>query len=357
LHAIRYALDHVAEKGCDISYFKALFNGVPSSTYFSFEHLDLQYLARPDVCAWLELLAKHRNYITLRDFDNSNEAPRVISTLRGVTLKKTGMARLEDKDHLTKNTKVDAPLTLNQKQLLVRMLQEQTTQDAASSYLNKNLFKKADQFAIDRWIMYAFFRRTSKLGIDFATTKLGGVAFNEASTAFYKLGKLGKKKSNIDISKGLALMEARVAQDKDKRITLSEYRHAKNSPHSKTIIFYSEGGDAGAKLAKQKSFKRYFMPSKSRHAGKIDKLRGAVKGKKPLLPPLSSIYKSIFRIKKKFVFIHQQSPIEECYSSCCLFFGDTWGFYYFPHQSCCVQFAPGRQPIVSLDFFCESKLR
>jgi hypothetical protein len=74
--------------------------------------------------------------------------------------------------------------------------------------------------------MYAFFRRTSKLGIAFATSRLGGIAFNEVGSLFHKSNymDLFKEARPKGIEEGIVKVE----QAREKAITSSEWKLAKD---------------------------------------------------------------------------------------------------------------------------------
>ncbi|HET9078523.1 MAG TPA: hypothetical protein VFN68_16420 [Acidimicrobiales bacterium] len=96
----------------------------------------------------------------------------------------------------------------------------------------------AKQAALNEWVYRAFFRRTSKLGQDFTVKVLGGmVHFNTVADPDYKplLGPQWK-------DKGLEKMSKSGKNDKNRAITVSEYRHMKKlaKQHPGSFNVYGE---------------------------------------------------------------------------------------------------------------------
>ena len=245
IHFIRNALNAWEKSKQPQEWWSALY-GVKDMTeaerYFPAE--TLVFLdQREDVKKWASLLSQYAGYVGLQDFGEGADA---VDTMRGNRITETGYARLKKKAHFSKNLKNDMDWSEDELRTLAKMMSVQTVQSAAQLYLAQN---NRMRYLSDLWCMYAFFRRTSKLGIRFATTVLNGIAFNEAGAV---LRQAHQSFVNIDVfresrPKGIKEALDLVDQSSNKFITLSEWKLAKEEYKKrcgdKCIVFYSEGHD------------------------------------------------------------------------------------------------------------------
>ncbi|NEQ36041.1 MAG: hypothetical protein F6K40_06980 [Okeania sp. SIO3I5] len=188
---------------------------------------------------WMKFLVANSQKIGLWDLgDSTPEGRRFFQLLPG---KATGLNLIKSKKRFEKNIDENFNKKLTEK-LVHKLLSYGTDYDTALNKFTK-LNKENNPLAqdVNKWVQNAFWRRTSKLGIDFATTMESGldarVHFNLTSGRQNDTG--GWEPDPKGIIKD-------VEEDRGKRkITESEWRYAqkliKNDPSLKErILEYSE---------------------------------------------------------------------------------------------------------------------
>ncbi|KAF3889243.1 MULTISPECIES: hypothetical protein [Nostocales] len=191
--------------------------------------------ANADLQAWIQKLAQNASTIGLYDFgDKTSEG---IFGFREAQ----GLKKIKSKNRFTKNLKnserSDQAVHLHPKDIHAWLAPERTFSQAI------NLFTKMSEEqknALRQWIYKAFFRRTSKLGIDFVTQDLNArVNFNTASAINPHSD---DPFLNTPRRHGLRFNDINMDQSKDRSITISEYRHIMkhigNDPAK--VNFYNE---------------------------------------------------------------------------------------------------------------------
>ncbi|MBO1348852.1 MAG: hypothetical protein EBE86_016365 [Hormoscilla sp. GUM202] len=122
-------------------------------------------------------------------------------------------------------------------------LRPNKTFDEALDELQKMPQKKRD--ALNEWVYKTFFRRTSKLGIDFAIHTLSArIHFNTAASIDPNSGKAEMREVRIGGLNQASLRD----QSKNRSITISELRHIQKGLRKGTITsdkvnFYDEWED------------------------------------------------------------------------------------------------------------------
>jgi hypothetical protein len=91
-------------------------------------------MARPDICDWLKLLAKYREYVTLQDFGAGHKKGDVIKSMRNRKIEIFGVERLKSKDHLTKNLPFNYDWNGKELDFLANVLRVQDPKKAAKLY-------------------------------------------------------------------------------------------------------------------------------------------------------------------------------------------------------------------------------
>ena len=196
---------------------------------------------------WMTFLVRDKYNIGLWDLGNTNREKK--------NGKAEGLTRIKSKKRLAKNMPENEPNTLSTKKdklktFLALDKSKSVSAEEVYTMLSFGIDDKAamdyyttlepeKQTALNRWIQNAFWRRTSKLGIDFATSIQGldaYVHFNLTS---------GVKQDGAWQAKLWGILDD-IAEDKGKRkITESEFRYIlrqikKNPEIRERIIFYSE---------------------------------------------------------------------------------------------------------------------
>jgi Domain of unknown function (DUF4157) len=173
----------------------------------------------PDLLEWMNMLKQNEPSIGLYDLGDS--------TLQGTvgSQEEAGLQKIKSKHRFTKNISKDTAQAAGdfKPEDVYAWLDPNRNLSEAESFAKEmdktNLPKRK---AISEWIYKAFFRRTSKLGIDFVTTQLNAkVNFN---TAMAQDWKSKKKKLRTPTAGGVA--KAAINPDaNDRQITISEFRH------------------------------------------------------------------------------------------------------------------------------------
>jgi hypothetical protein len=173
-----------------------------------------QALHRPStvdaIQMWIDQLRERRAHIGLEDLGAKTLiGPNKIN--RGGRFKKN---RAESQAHLPKADQ------LTPEEIRRFLAAANTKTDAQNLY---NAMSAPKQTALNKWIYRAFFRRTSKLGQEFAIVKLGArVHFNTVADPNYQ-PLLGPQW----LDHGLRQMSKTGDNDKNRSITVSEYRKMK----------------------------------------------------------------------------------------------------------------------------------
>jgi len=198
------------------------------------------------IAKWKDMLVANKEQIGLYDYGD----PRGGGIIGGIkkTLKGLGSKiKLGTGNSFSKN-KYDAKDTDLKPEHIRNWLSTDNYDDAKKAALKKVPKDQQDVFALSKiggWIYLAFFRRTSKLGLEFATSAKGlnaTVRFNTAGQKDY---------GNRDTYSPTALKDiAENSPGSTKRqITVSEYRHLKRlmkagKIKSEQVIEYAEAGKA-----------------------------------------------------------------------------------------------------------------
>jgi hypothetical protein len=186
-----------------------------------------------NVGKWLLALADKSDWIGLRDLGNN---PQGILNLFGQDVSREN-GRIGNKDRLTKNMLPNmAPPNQNE---LAAHLALPSSVSAAQAYATWDSAKKR---IMDKWIVSQFWRRTSKLGMDFGATQLAnGVKMNVAGSVDYL-----SANPSLSMPTQFGLMDSSREKDLQKQnraITISELRHGNKQlsqiPHY-NLQFYSE---------------------------------------------------------------------------------------------------------------------
>ena len=179
----------------------------------------------PELQRWIEKLAQNSHNIGLNDVSDSTKVG--VYGFR----QRRGKKKLKKKDRLTKNIDPSGGMMSHQGSVkaddVYGWLANNYTYSQAKA-ITPVLAGMPDKkfYAIDQWIYLAFFRRTSKLGIDFATSSAanGGldanINFNNAAVVGYVKGV--KENPQAD---GIATGNVADQQKHKRAITTSEHRH------------------------------------------------------------------------------------------------------------------------------------
>jgi hypothetical protein len=171
-----------------------------------------------DLYAWVKLLAENQHQIGLYDLGDT--------TKEGIFgfRKRKGLKKLKSKGRFTKNVGEDKIKDLTPEDAYAWLNPNRTYDESCplSDQLEKSNKKKKQ--ALAEWVQKAFFRRTSKLGIDFATQRLNArINFNTAKAIDYQSSDTYLKTPQA----GRIAEEAKNPTKKNRQITVSEYRHIK----------------------------------------------------------------------------------------------------------------------------------
>ncbi|HEX4108808.1 MAG TPA: hypothetical protein VHX88_11775 [Solirubrobacteraceae bacterium] len=169
--------------------------------------------ANAQTTQWIAFLRQHAAYIGLEYL--------------GQSAGWFGTDKIKKKDRFTKNRKEPQTGEKKKDRLTpgdVRSFLGSSTKASAQKKYNKMSAKKKS--ALNEWIYRAFFRRTSKLGQDFAITVLGGkVWFNtRADPDWDPIMRARPIAGRGEIDQGLIAMDQGNVTD-NRSITISELRH------------------------------------------------------------------------------------------------------------------------------------
>jgi len=120
---------------------------------------------------WMTFLVREKHNIGLWDLGNTNR-PIIGRNFFGSARRgeAEGLTRIKSKRRFEKNMHEDDAGTFSEEDVH-KMLSFGLDTDAAQNYIQSLEFNKRQ--GIHRWIQNTFWRRTSKLGIDFATSDIG----------------------------------------------------------------------------------------------------------------------------------------------------------------------------------------
>ncbi|QDO89576.1 hypothetical protein FNH13_15575 [Ornithinimicrobium ciconiae] len=177
-----------------------------------------------DLKAWIAYLKGRKDWIGL--YDLGGEGPDAMDRMRGTRFGKN----LKDAEH-AKST----PLTPSRISGWLRGKRKAATADADL----KTMFTTEQIPDLNKWIYSAFFRRTSKLGIDFTASRGHTIHFNVSGAPKWDPS---KPLSEMKMKKGGL---KNIYSDYGRLITSSEYRHIKKRIKSgdiskKSVNFYDE---------------------------------------------------------------------------------------------------------------------
>jgi Domain of unknown function (DUF4157) len=192
---------------------------------------------------WMTFLVREKRNIGLWDLGNT-ERPVIGRNIFGQTKKGKagGLAKIENKRRFEKNMHEDDEGSFSETDVH-KMLSFGTDIAAAQAYygsLGTGQEGDAKKQGINRWIQNAFWRRTSKLGIDFATSDIGlnaRVHFNMTSGA--------KQEDGSWTAQLWGILDDIAADQGTRKITESEWRYVQrmmkqNPAMLRKIIPYSE---------------------------------------------------------------------------------------------------------------------
>lgn len=177
-----------------------------------------------NVQKWMVWLVKHKRNIGLYDLGNSTR-PVIGKTLFGRDKlgEAAGVTRIKEKRRFEKNMGERDEGKFSESDVH-KMLSFGNDFDSANAYY-KSIKNK--QEPIGRWIQEAFWRRTSKLGIDFATSVEGlnaNVHFNLSSSESYKDEMGNPMYGELRL---WGILDDIAADKGTRKITESEWRHVK----------------------------------------------------------------------------------------------------------------------------------
>jgi hypothetical protein len=166
----------------------------------------------PEVIDWIGTLRNHRNLIGLKDLGETQR------TSWWHFFRPQGMQKLKEKNRYTKNLSSEgAKDTLSIEQIHAWLAQPDMPLTTARARLN--ILPNQEKDELNQWIRNEFFRRTSKLGIDFILGLGSRIHFNLAASM-----DSARLPNEAD---GIRKLNRMSGKTKYKRnITVSEYRHA-----------------------------------------------------------------------------------------------------------------------------------
>lgn len=178
-----------------------------------------------NVQKWMALLVKHKQNIGLYDLGNSTR-PVIGRTLFGRDKlgEAAGVTKIKEKRRFEKNMGEEDSGKFSESDVH-KMLSFGSDFDSAHAYYLS--LEKNKQTPIGRWIQMAFWRRTSKLGIDFATSVEGldaNVHFNLSSSESYQDEMGNTKYGELRL---WGILDDIAADKGTRKITESEWRHVK----------------------------------------------------------------------------------------------------------------------------------
>jgi hypothetical protein len=187
----------------------------------------------PDVALWIEFLEAHWRYVGLYDLGEHSA---------------DGIARVAAKHRFTKNlmNQTWANETALTPQKIGRWLHQNRTYDQANAAFETTFTGKDEQLHIAKWMYSAFFRRTSKLGINFTLARGETIHLNIAADPTYDPS--NPAFPNMQEEGLLEIQRMDPEQEYGRAITSSEYRHARwlvdqGRTGKGNVNFYSEVKD------------------------------------------------------------------------------------------------------------------
>jgi hypothetical protein len=195
---------------------------------------DVTELATPHIQAWINLLVARKDSIGLYDIGNRKKSGPL-----GWFGKTYGEKKLGKSNRITKNVRDGKLLSAA---LINKFFDASLTLDQAQTAFSK--LNQKQRLALSEWAYKGFFRRTSKLGIEFATMDQdkGGLGamihFNTAGNPTFESGGTENKPDGVKTMSD-------TDDGKNRNITVSEYRHAQKLIKAgkldpSKINFYSE---------------------------------------------------------------------------------------------------------------------
>jgi hypothetical protein len=190
-----------------------------------------------DLQAWIRKLVANQNSIGLYDYGD-----RTKTGTFGFR-KRAGVKRLGQKSRFTKNMWANTAANITPKDINRWLSPARDSTQAVNDIGN---LPQAKVDALHEWIQKAFFRRTSKLGIDFVTNDMNStIHFNQAGAVDYSsIDPMMQMPlhGGLEFSSNYDRQQANVA---NRSITISELRHAKKqiargNINPNKINFYDE---------------------------------------------------------------------------------------------------------------------
>jgi hypothetical protein len=203
-------------------------------------------LDKPWMQDWIAKLRSNRHRIGLYDF--ASQAPSILAggaasstdsgkdgtangaggggagVAGGGQAANAGVSKINSKNRLTKNLDKKNIGHFDAHQLNA-FLSLQSYAEAKHMVAMMREMDPSRWTALNQWVYKAFFRRTSKLGIDFATQELNSrVHFNVANSKDY----ISPKEEDRKVKpKGLMMRNEEIDHSEQRDITISELRHVK----------------------------------------------------------------------------------------------------------------------------------
>ena len=181
------------------------------------------YAADADLAAWLQAMKAKASWIGLEDLGGGAATPK---------LAKAKLKRFKSKKRYQKNFNSKARYKARQALLTPDFIHQwlAANRTHADAELDKTTvpISSAECSELARWISKAFWRRTSKLGIDFTLGRGHRIHMNTAADP----------KFNFDKPKTMKLKPGKLKKMKEtygRMITTSEYRHIKKGLKNGTI--------------------------------------------------------------------------------------------------------------------------
>jgi len=188
---------------------------------------------------WMKFLVREKHNIGLWDLGNKKRP--VIGKKLGIFPIKgeaEGLTKIKSKNRFSKNMHEDDEGTFSQEDVH-KMLSFGTDYEAAKKHFKS--LNGAKKQGVNRWIQNAFWRRTSKLGIDFATSDEG-----LGANVYFNLTSGEKQDDGTWKAKLWGILDDVAADKGTRKITESEWRYVerlmvKDPERLERIIPYSEG--------------------------------------------------------------------------------------------------------------------
>ena len=188
----------------------------------------------PDLTAWIQALAANRYRISLYDLGlpEGSRADYKAAAKRRKKKLTSGHRFEKNFTHRTqyKSTEVTAlPSSKSDVNILEWLAADQTYAGAQNDAATMDPTDRAD---LAKWVRTAFWRRTSKLGIDFTTSRGHTIHFNTAGDRKWSYDKAAKTGVMPTLRAGDL---AKINDTYGRAITSSEYRHTKKGIKSGSI--------------------------------------------------------------------------------------------------------------------------